>query len=73
MGMGFYCCEQKIYRNSLSLSLSLSLVTTLVYIKHILYNMTMPQGDQGAWAIIKVMGHQHWWLAGGYELEIEHF
>ena len=23
--------------------------------------------------IIKVMGHQHWWLAGGYALEVRHF
>ena len=27
----------------------------------------------GAQAIIKVLGHQHWWLAGGYDLEIGHF
>ena len=27
----------------------------------------------GAQAIIKVSGHQHWWLAGGYNLEIGHF
>ena len=27
----------------------------------------------GAQAMIKVSGHQHWWLAGGYDLEIEHF
>ena len=26
-----------------------------------------------AWAIIKVSGHQYWWLAGGYDLEIGHF
>ena len=25
----------------------------------------------GTQAIIKVLGHQHWWLAGGYDLEIE--
>ena len=24
-------------------------------------------------AIIKVLGHQHWWLAGGYDLETYHF
>ena len=23
-------------------------------------------------AIIKMKGHQHWWLAGGYDLEIGH-
>ena len=23
--------------------------------------------------IIKMKGHQHWWLAGGYDLEIGHF
>ena len=27
----------------------------------------------GAWVIIKVLGHQHWWLAGDYDLEIGHF
>ena len=27
----------------------------------------------GAWAIIEVMGHQHQWLASGYDLEIGHF
>ena len=27
----------------------------------------------GAWATIKVSGHQYWWLAGGYDLEIQHF
>ena len=26
-----------------------------------------------AWAIIKVSGYQHQWLASGYDLEIEHF
>ena len=27
----------------------------------------------GAWVIIKVSGHQYWWLADGYNLEIGHF
>ena len=27
----------------------------------------------GAQAMIKVKGHQHQWLAGGYDLEIGHF
>ena len=27
----------------------------------------------GAQVIIKVSGHQHWWLAGGYDLDIGHF
>ena len=27
----------------------------------------------GAWAIIKLSGHQHQWLAGGYDLKIGHF
>ena len=26
-----------------------------------------------ALAIIKVSAHQHWWLAGGYDMEIERF
>ena len=25
-----------------------------------------------AWAMIKVSGHQYWWLAGGYDLQIGH-
>ena len=27
----------------------------------------------GTRVIIKVSGHQYWWLAGGYDLEIGHF
>ena len=27
----------------------------------------------GNLAIINVLGHQHWWLAGGYDWEIVHF
>ena len=27
----------------------------------------------GAWAIIKMSGYQHRWLAGGYDLEMGHF
>ena len=27
----------------------------------------------GTRAVIKVLGHQYWWLAGGYDLEIGHF
>ena len=27
----------------------------------------------GAWPIIKVLGHQYWWLAGGYNLELGRF
>ena len=31
---------------------------------------TMLAGDR---VIIKVLGHLHWWLEGGYDLEIGHF
>ena len=27
----------------------------------------------GAWAIIKVSGHEYCWLAGGNDLEVGHF
>ena len=27
----------------------------------------------GAWVIIKMSGHQHQWLADGYDLEIFHY
>ena len=40
-------------------------------------NQLLPTGTDDpslacAWAIIKVMGHQYRWLAGGYDLEIGH-
>ena len=28
-------------------------------------------GEYERWVIIKVSGHQHRWLAGGYDLEIQ--
>ena len=34
---------------------------------------TGPDDLAGALTIIKVLGHQHWWLAGGYDLEIGYF
>ena len=46
------------------------------YLYYITLNKTSryPQGNNhGARAIIKVLGHQYKWLAGGYELEIGHF
>ena len=35
--------------------------------------MSFSNAGAGARAIIKVKGYQHWWLAGGYDLEIGHF
>ena len=32
-----------------------------------------PGIHHGAQAIMKVSGHEHQWLAGGYDLEIGHF
>ena len=29
--------------------------------------------NAGARSIFKVSGHQHWWLAGGYDLEMRYF
>ena len=26
----------------------------------------------GTQAIVRVLGYQYWWLAGGYDLEMEH-
>ena len=40
---------------------------------HVLTTGTDDPSLTGAWVIIKVLGHQHWWLAGGYDLEIGHF
>ena len=33
---------------------------------------TLATSENGAWAIIKVSGHQYRRLAGGYDLEIRH-
>ena len=37
-----------------------------------MFNDTLLAGA-GDWAIIKVLSHQHWWLADGEDLEIRHF
>ena len=36
-------------------------------------NLTLIIGQAPERVIIKVKGHQHQWLAGGYDLKIEHF
>ena len=40
---------------------------------HLLTTGTDDPSLVGARAIIKVSGHQYWWLADGYDLEIGHF
>ena len=40
---------------------------------HLLTTGTDDPSLASAQAIIKVLGHQYQWLAGGYDLEIEHF
>ena len=43
--------------------------------KHVLFaghNHLLTAGT-GAWVIVKMSGHQYWWLAGGYDLEVGHF
>ena len=40
---------------------------------HLLFTGTDDPSLAGTRAIIKVSGHQHWWLVGGYDLEIGQF
>ena len=40
---------------------------------HLLTTSTDDPSFVGTQVIIKVSGHQYQWLAGGYDLEIEHF
>ena len=40
---------------------------------HLLTTGTDYPSLAGTRAIISVSGHQYWWLAGGYDLEIGHF
>ena len=40
---------------------------------HLLTTCTDDPSLVGTLATIKVSGHQYWWLAGGYDLEIGHF
>ena len=40
---------------------------------HLLITDTDNPSLTGARAVTKVSGHQHWWLAGGFDLEIGHF
>ena len=49
--------------------------TTVVFPghNHLLTSGTDDPSLTAAHAIIKVLGHQYQWLAGGYHLEIGHF
>ena len=40
---------------------------------HLLTTGTDDPSQAGTWVIIKVSGDEHWWLAGGYDLEIGYF
>ena len=40
---------------------------------HLLTTSTDDPSLAGSGAIIKVLGHQYRWLAGGYDLQIGHF
>ena len=40
---------------------------------HLLTTGTDDASFAGAWLIIKVLGHQYWWLSGSNDLEIGHF
>ena len=40
---------------------------------HLLASGTDDSSPAGAQAIIKVSGHQYWWLESRYDLEIGHF
>ena len=40
---------------------------------HLLTTCTYDPSLAGARPIIKVSGHQYWWLTGGYDLELRHF
>ena len=40
---------------------------------HLLTTGTDDLSQAGACAIIKVSGDEHWWLEGGYDLEIGYF
>ena len=40
---------------------------------HLLTTSTDDPSLAGAQAILNMSGHQHWWLTGGYDLEIGHF
>ena len=39
---------------------------------HLLTTGTDDPSLDGAWVIIKMLGHQDWWLAGGCDLKIRH-
>ena len=47
-----------------------SVTLDLLYSGHAKNRLISSSRPAGAQAIIKVSGHQHRWLAGGYDLEI---
>ena len=53
-------------------SLDMKKQLLLAFLTIIILTGTDDPSLAGARVIIKVLGHQHWWLAGGYDLEIGH-
>ena len=77
-----YQYQSEYHQGTLCKKVTIHQVTTILAIcknvlfpghNHLLTTGTDDASLVGAWAIIKVSGHQYLWLAAGYDLEIVHF
>ena len=62
-----YCLQIKPFNQSINQSIETKVLAKVDDLK------CTDDPFAGAWVINKVSGHQHRWLAGGYDLEIGHF
>ena len=67
------CTVQKASIHQVTILLATSKNVLFTGRNYLLTFGTDDPSPAGAWVIIKVSGHQYWWLAGGYDLEIGHF
>ena len=69
----FLWLGKKATIHQLSIILSISKDVLFPGPNHLLTPGAVDPSLADAQAIIKILGHQHQWLAGGYDLEIRHF
>ena len=69
----FWSLRKKVTIHQVTIMLAISKNALFPGHNHLLTTGTDDPSLAGARTIIKVSGHQYWWLAGGYDLEIGQF
>ena len=73
MRLPVFTLRQKATNHQVTTMLTTSDIARFLGHNHLLTTGTDDPSLAGARVIIKVSGHQFWWIAGGYDLEIGHF